>query len=306
MDFLQLEYFLEVARIGNMTSAAETLHVAQSSVSRSIARLESDLGVPLFERSGRGIFLNDYGKSFYNRAETILRELGDGQRELKEMRDQYEGRVSVSTSAARQINALMARFTEEHPEVRFRQRRITDMHEVKRLMDGGSLDYALTYDALPELEYQWEPLIREEYFVIMPQAHPLSGQKTVSIVDLKGEILLMNDVDNPEFIEQQCLQQGFTPIFSFIGNEYEVIGPMTERGVGISVIGTLSLHDMKESLPIEHLSRIRIARITGEAFQRTLGVLSRKHHYVSPAAKLFYRNLKEYFKVINIHTEADS
>ena len=88
MDFLQLEYFLAVARIGNMTAAANSLHVAQASVSRSIARLESELGVPLFERSGRGIFLNDYGKIFYDRAETILRELDDGARELKEMRDQ--------------------------------------------------------------------------------------------------------------------------------------------------------------------------------------------------------------------------
>ena len=88
MDLLQIEYFLAVARTENMTAAANTLHVAQSSVSRCISRLEESLGVPLFERSGRGIVLSDYGRRFYARAETIMRELSDGEQEIKEMRDQ--------------------------------------------------------------------------------------------------------------------------------------------------------------------------------------------------------------------------
>jgi DNA-binding transcriptional LysR family regulator len=303
MDFLQLEYFLEVARIGNMTAAANALHVAQSSVSRTIARLESDLGVPLFERSGRGIFLNDYGKAFYDRAETILRELGDGEQQLKEMRDQYTGRISISTSAARQINPLMTQYTTKHPEVLFRQRRITDMHEIKAKLDNGSLDYALTYGGMPDPEYQWDPLIEEDYFVLIPEGHRLSLADSVQISDLEGERLLMNDVDNPDFIEGQCNLHGFSPIFSFIGNEYEVIGPLTEQGAGLSIICTLALYDLKKSLPLDHLSRIRVARIEGDAFHRTLGILSRKHHYLSPAARQFYRQLVEYFRVIALETE---
>ena len=98
MELLQIEYFLTVARTENMTAAANSLHVAQSSVSRCISRLEESLGVPLFERSGRGIVLSDYGREFYKRAETIMRELSDGERQLKEMRDQQFGRVSIGTS----------------------------------------------------------------------------------------------------------------------------------------------------------------------------------------------------------------
>lgn len=131
MDLLQLEYFLAVARLGNMTSAATSLNVAQSSVSRSIARLEADLGVPLFERSGRGIALNDYGKTFYSHAETILREINEGERELKELRDQHIGQVSISTCSARQINPLMIRYIEENPNVLLRQRRLTSSTEIK-------------------------------------------------------------------------------------------------------------------------------------------------------------------------------
>lgn len=300
MNFLQLEYFLEVARVGNMTAAAHTLHVAQTSVSRSIARLEDDLGVPLFERSGRGVFLNDYGKKFYARAETILRERTDVERELKEMRDQFAGRVAIATSAARQINQLIIQYMSQHPNAIFRQFRITDMQEVKAKLDSGSLDYALTHAQLLDPEYQWEPLIREEFFVLVSAEHPLSGKSVLQISDLKGQRLLINNVDDPDFIEQQCLAHGFSPEFGFIGNEYEIIGPMVEEGVGISLISTLALYDMKKSLPLEHLGKIRVARIEGEAFYRTLGVLCRKHHYLSSAARSFYKRLTDYFKIIEL------
>lgn len=65
MELLQLEYFLKVARSGNVSQTAAEINVAQSSVSRSIARLEESLGFPLFERVGRKIVLNEYGRMYY-------------------------------------------------------------------------------------------------------------------------------------------------------------------------------------------------------------------------------------------------
>lgn len=300
MDILQLQYFLEVARMGNMTAAASSMHVAQSSVSRSIARLEEELGVPLFERNGRGIFLNDYGRAFYDRASNMMRELGEGEQELKQMRDQFAGRVSVSTSSARQINRLMMQFMEKHPDALFRQRRLTDMQDIKAKLESGVLDYALTYGPLPDPEYRWDPMIREEFYILMQKDHPLSQKQAIDIADLEGEHILMNDVDDPDLLEAQCRQAGFDPIFSFIGNEYEVIGPMVERGLGIALIPTLSLYDMRNNLPLENLGKSRVVKIDDDAFQRQLGVLYRKHHYFSPAAKAFYRSLTEYFRVIEL------
>ena len=64
MEMLQLKYFVTVARLEHMTKAAEELHIAQPALSKTIARLEEDLGAPLFERQGRQIRLNPYGKAF--------------------------------------------------------------------------------------------------------------------------------------------------------------------------------------------------------------------------------------------------
>ena len=162
MDIVQLEYFLAVARSENMTTAAASLHVAQSSVSRCISRLEDHLGVPLFDRSGNGIALNENGKAFYPHAEAIIREMADGSRQMKEMRDQSLGRVSISTCAARQINQLIIRHMEQYPDVLFRQRRCSDSEEIQRLLDRGMLDYALTFTPFSEHDYTWTPLVHEK------------------------------------------------------------------------------------------------------------------------------------------------
>lgn len=301
MELLQIEYFLAVARTENMTAAANSLHVAQSSVSRCITRLEKSLGVPLFEHSGRGIVLSDFGRTFYTRAESIMREISEGERELKDLRDQQLGRISISTSAARQINQLMIQALSENPDILFRQRRIADMNEVRAGLDSGMLDYALTYTPLPECDYDWKSLIVEKYYALMSASHPFAGRDTLKLLDLKDESLLLNDSDDPDYVTAACVKAGFEPRFSFIGNEFEVLGPMIEQGLGIALISTLGYYDMKKTLPLERLSLIRVVPIQDESFQRTLGVLSRKRRYMSPVAKSFYHKLLSYFKSMELN-----
>lgn len=297
MDIVQLEYFLAVARTENMTTAAASLHVAQSSVSRCISRLEDHLGVPLFDRSGSGIALNENGRAFYPHAEAIIRELADGSRRMKELRDQNLGRVAISTCAARQINQLMIRHMEEYPDVLFRQRRSSDLEEIQRLLDRGVLDYALTFTPLSEHDYNWTPLIYEKYYVLVSAAHPLAARSSVCVAELEGENILINDSDSPDYIEEQFHKHGVTTRFAFIGNEFEVLGPMVERGIGVALISTLALYDLKRGVPLENLARIRILPLR-EELSRTLGIISRKHHYMSQSAKAFYQTLVRYFRDI--------
>lgn len=301
MDLLQIEYFLAVARTENMTAAANSLHVAQSSVSRCISRLEESLGVPLFERSGRGIILSDYGRAFYQRAETVMRELSDGEQQLKEMRDQHVGRVSIATSAARQINQLMVQYMAEHPDVLFRQRRAFDPEKTKALLDRGTVDFALTFEPLPAAEYDWTPLIEEQYYLVIPETHPFADRERIALRELGGERILLNDSDAPERLDQQLRAQGVNQAFAFIGNEYEVLGLMVERGAGVAMISTLGVYDLRKNLPMQSFSRIRVLPIEEPSLRRTLGIASSKRHYISQAAREFYGQLVAYFKLI--HTE---
>src|SRR5947209_1548231 len=82
VDLLQLRYFQAVAHHQHVSRAAAELHVAQPALSRSIARLETELGVPLFDRHGRRVQLNRFGTMFLARVARAIGELDQGQHEL--------------------------------------------------------------------------------------------------------------------------------------------------------------------------------------------------------------------------------
>jgi len=85
MDLLQLRYFRVVARLEHMTKAPRSFFIAQPSLSQTIGRLEKEIGVPLFDRHGRVIRLNQFGKAFLEHVETLFRELEEGQRKVQDM-----------------------------------------------------------------------------------------------------------------------------------------------------------------------------------------------------------------------------
>src|SRR5205823_197807 len=96
MDLLQLRYFQAVARHEHVSRAAEELRIAQPALSRSIARLEAELGVPLFDRRGRRVRLNRFGAMFLARAGRALDELDPGQLELRDAAGLAQGTVAVA------------------------------------------------------------------------------------------------------------------------------------------------------------------------------------------------------------------
>ena len=228
-----------------------------------------------------------------------MRELSDGERQLKEMRDQQIGRVSIGTSEARQINQLMIRYVEEHPNVLFRQQRVYKNDEVKALLDQGALDYALTFEPLPAAEYEWTPLITEQYYLLVSAQHPFAEQETVTLKELGGQRIILNDSDSPNYVDHQLREQGIDQPFAFIGDEYEVLGSMVERNAGVAMISALGLYDLRKNLPMQMLARIRVLSIEDTCLHRTLGIVSSKRHYTSQAAKEFYGKLVSYFKLVN-------
>ncbi|HEY1176897.1 MAG TPA: LysR family transcriptional regulator, partial [Phytomonospora sp.] len=136
MDLLQLRYFRAVARKEHISRAAEELRVAQPSLSRTIARLEDELGVPLFDRKGRRIVLNRYGAAFLDRVERALRELDDGRRELAELAGFDAGDVAIASETLLSLTALLTGFVKAHPGVRVGLRQAAPAEMSRWLREG--------------------------------------------------------------------------------------------------------------------------------------------------------------------------
>ncbi|PYI51422.1 hypothetical protein DLM86_25520 [Paenibacillus flagellatus] len=101
-SFFSLKYFRTVARLEPMTEAAGELYITQSSLSKTIQRLEEDLGASLFDRSrsGRKFRLNEFGHCFLQRVERALFELEEGRREIADMTGAGHGTPALAVNTA--------------------------------------------------------------------------------------------------------------------------------------------------------------------------------------------------------------
>lgn len=141
MEWQQLEYFHTVARLQHMTLAAQTLCITQPALSRSIARLEKELGVPLFERNGRAIVLNRYGRLFLNRVNRIMNEYQEGKRELEDLIHPEHGEVSLGflhTLGVHSIPDVIRSFRSAYPQIHFQLHQNSTQFLLDQLSAGGS------------------------------------------------------------------------------------------------------------------------------------------------------------------------
>ena len=123
MTLQQLSYFLAAAEHGSFSAAAESLHMAQPSLSEQIRRLEAELGVPLFARAGRRLELTEAGRLLLPQAERTLDAARVAQESVREVRDVTGGTVAFGTFGSAHhylLGGLIEEFRRRHPSVRIR------------------------------------------------------------------------------------------------------------------------------------------------------------------------------------------
>ncbi|WP_433334685.1 LysR family transcriptional regulator [Spirillospora sp. CA-294931] len=182
MDLNSLAQFLVVARLEHLSRAAEELRVAQPSLSRTIARLEDELGTPLFDRAGR-LRLNDAGKLFRGYAERCLGELDAGRRAVAEATGQGLGTVRLASETFLTLTGPLAAFKRAHPsvEVELHQMRAAEM---ARRLNSQDIDLCVASQPIPLTGLDSVQLLDEAVWVATPPDHPLAGRASVSVGDL--------------------------------------------------------------------------------------------------------------------------
>ena len=153
MELSQLRYFIAVAKLGNMSKAAETLFVSQPNLSTSISRLEEEVGVPLFERRRGKIALNQNGELLLKSVEQAVSLLDAG---VQAVRNQHSGRPEpLSIVCMTDDTTLLEHFLLEHPEVNLIHQR-ADLPNVTSLLDRCEVDLAMTVLPPPSEEVVYE------------------------------------------------------------------------------------------------------------------------------------------------------
>jgi DNA-binding transcriptional LysR family regulator len=294
MNFNHLKYFQVVAHLENVTRAAEELHIAQPSLSKTISRLEESVGVPLFERQGKRIELNQFGKIFLRRVERSFNELTEGQREVTDLAGLERGRVTVGATTARLLPDLFKEYLTHHPHVKFRLFQITQQLEIQKQLMNGEIDLCISTLPIEQLEIHCESLIIEEIFLAVPPEHRLAGQKSIRLEEIANELFIHQSAECGlrEVTNDFCQQAGFTPNIAFESSTPEVICSLVKAGFGNAFIPAY----WWEGNFTDSLVKLQIEDPT---CQRTIWLSWVKERYLSMAARDFSKFAIEYFSQAN-------
>lgn len=303
MDLLQLKYFQVVARWENVTRAAEELHIAQPSLSKTIVRLEESLGVPLFERVGKRIRLNRFGETFLRRVNRIFNELEDGQRELTDLAGFEHRNITVSTSSSRLMPNLFREYLTRNPDVKFRLRYITKQQEIQEQLLNGEIDLSICFFPIPHSEIHCEPLLTEEIFLAVPQNHRLADRKSIHLNEIANEsfISVTTDFELWEITNKFCQQAGFTPNITFEIESIDVIVNLVNAGLGVAFLPAYWQQVNNINRPVQ-------LHVESPSCERTIWLSWMKDRYMSEATRSFRKFAIEYFssaELIKINKKQD-
>ncbi|MEV5239543.1 LysR substrate-binding domain-containing protein [Streptomyces cinnamoneus] len=284
MDLLSLRYFQAVARHQHISRAAEELRVAQPSVSRTIIRLESELGIPLFDRRGRRIRLNEHGAAFLRRVERALAELDDARREMTDAAGDGPGRVAVAAETLPQLAGVLTAFRAHRPGVGVRLFQ-APVDAMRRHLRRAEVDFALASQPLAGPELRSVELLREEVLLAVPHGHPLAGRERVTVAELAGEEFVSTRTGHWQhaLLERLFAAEGLTPRVVCEGDEAAATPELIGAGLGIGLMPEVARRTLGERSPVAWL------RLDAADCHRTLTLVWRRDAYLSPAALDFRR-----------------
>ena len=208
MELMQLRYFQVVALNQHITRSAEQLNVSQPAISVVISRLESELGVPLFDRSGRSIVLNAYGEVFLSRMNRILLDIDNAKKEINEMKGEQEHTLFVSLTSPQFMRGIEG-FMRSHPAVKWRQS-VEEFQDIIQLLESGKIDIGITSPEINRDDMNTIILCQDRFMVAVHQDHPLAKKDSVGVDDIIGEkfIALQKGFPFRTQMDQLCEELG--------------------------------------------------------------------------------------------------
>ncbi|WP_139998815.1 LysR family transcriptional regulator [Paenibacillus paridis] len=294
MELLQLKYFLAVARLEHVTEAARSLHVTQSSLSKTIQRLEEDVGVPLFDRIGRKLRLNEFGSKFLRRAEKALFELEQGKQEISDLTSPEHGKLELAVTTASALPNILREFRKKWPYIHYHVQMLTTL-EMVTLLYRGEIDFCLSSPPIQGDDIECQIVYIDPILVAVPKGHRLAERKSVSLSELRDEwfVGVKRGYGTRDLVDSICKSVGFVPNYVYEGDEPARLSSLVEAEIGIAFIPSTA-----------RLTTVNITylQIENHELVREIALLWHKSRYISRAAQEFREIVIEYFETISKQT----
>lgn len=247
MELSQIRYFIRLAEMLSFTEAAKASFITQSALSVSIRQLEEELGVRLFDRIGKKVFLTDYGKLFLGYARNAVDSLQDGVRELNALNNVFKGKlhIGVTYSMSELLKSHLLSFTEKYPDIRITITMFNTVEDIVQNLLSNRLDVAVTYrpEQLPS-SVAVQSLSEYPLSVIVADTHPLASFKEVAPADLTSYPLatFVKGMRTRNMMDQLLDANGVKIEPHIEVNDTCFVLDLVETGNWISILAPVSLH----------------------------------------------------------------
>lgn len=294
MNLDQLRGFVEIARTGHFTRAADRLHLAQPSLSRQIATLEADLGVELFHRARGNVTLTEGGRRLLPIARRMLDDADAARAEMSELRGLRRGRVRLGATptlcTSIVVDALVA-YRERYPGIDVEILERGSRSLLAELMEGA-LDFALIVTSpssgAERAVLEREAILTERLVAVSSAAHPtpFATDGAVSLEELASvaQISFPENYDLRVAMDAAYRDEGLVPLVAVQGAEMDAALRFAERGVGVAVVPAMVAADRP---------RLRATSVQRRDLTRTVSITRRSDMAPSRAASALQAVIRE-------------
>lgn len=287
MEWHQINYFQTVAKTQHITQAAEQLAISQPALSRSIAKLEDELGVKLFNRKGRNIYLNRYGEMFLKRVEQAIKQIEVGTQEILQDIHPESGTINLAflpSLGMSFVPDILSTYRAKFPGVKFLLHQASNQ-EIFSQVKSGKVDLALFSLLEDDEELIWEPLITEELFLIVSKTHWLAEYDEVDLKMIENEpfISFREGYGLRTILHNFCLEAGLTPDIVFEGEDIGTVSGLVSANLGVSIVPNIEV--LKKT-------KVKMIHVKKPICNRKIGIAHLKDGYLSPVTKNFIQYVK--------------
>lgn len=284
----QVENFLALAELGSFSKAAHHVGLSQPAFSLSIQRLEDSMGMRLFQRTSRTVFLTSEGQTFLPLAHRLLHGWRSTFSQMSDVAAIQHGRAAVAalpSLAAGMLPDVVARFAVDHPLVRLV---ICDVlhNNVVAMVRSGQVDFGISVEPTSEPDIAFQPLVHDKIVAILRKDHPLAKRRTVTWAELNAEkLILMTQTTSVRQLTDRALENAqITMQIALEVDQLATISGLVQAGFGVSALPALCL-------PVVIRPDLTWRSITGPEAERSLGLLTRRRQDLSLAAASFLAEL---------------
>jgi len=291
MTVQQLSYFIVLGQCLHFGRAAKMLYIAQATLSHSIAALEEELNVTLFDRDNRKVALTPAGQIFLQEAMEIVNKVNNAVQKTRMAESGYTGSLSIGTLAGLckgSVADMIYSFTQNYPHVSIAMSQ-TNATALNRRLIMGEMDIALTWAVCVtpfEDQIAWRKIDSDRFSLVLGKRNPLADRE-FALRELADEPFVVTNASANPFVHDHilrfCEARGLKPKITYSVPSLEVACTLIKAGLGVGIfpaLGAMSFSD----------NELVCKPIDGEELELDI-VLSWNRKLTNPVVPTFLENL---------------